>query len=65
MKNDHETLTTTELMRFLRTSYGNTKRLLDSGKIPSNIINDHGDRRILREDAIAFIRSGKKESTNA
>jgi hypothetical protein len=63
MKKEHEVMTTVELKNFLRIGYENTVRLLEDGIIPSTKINNRGDRRILREDAIAFIR-GQKPSAN-
>ncbi len=61
MKSDHEVLTTVELKNFLRIGYENTVQILKDGKIPSVIINNRGDRRILREDAIAYIRQGNQK----
>lgn len=63
MKKDHEVMTTVELKNFLRMGYENTVRLLEDGIIPSVKINNRGDRRILREDAVAFVR-GQKVSAN-
>jgi hypothetical protein len=54
-----EVMTTTELKKFLRINYDRAKKLLEDGIIPNVIINDRGDRRVLKEDAMAYIRSGK------
>ena len=61
MKKDHEVMTTVELKKFLRIGYENTVRILEEGLIPNIVINNRGDRRILREDAINYIRQGQKE----
>jgi hypothetical protein len=54
-----EVLNIVELKEFLCLDYDRTNKLLTDGVIPSVRINDHGDRRIFREDAIAYL-IGKK-----
>lgn len=62
MKKDHEVMTTVELKKFLRIGYENTVRLLEQGVIPSVKINNRGDRRILREDAVNFVRGNPAQT---
>jgi hypothetical protein len=62
MKKDHEVMTTVELKNFLRMGYENTVRLLEQGVIPSVKINNRGDRRILREDAVNFVRGNSTQT---
>ena len=62
MKKDHEVMTTVELKNFLRIGYENTVRLLEQGVIPSVKINNRGDRRILREDAVNFVRGNSAQA---
>ena len=62
MKKDHEVMTTVELKKFLRIGYENTVRLLEQGVIPSVKINNRGDRRILREDAVNFVRGNSAQA---
>lgn len=64
MKTTHEVMTTVELKNFLRMGYENTVRLLESGLIPNVKINNRGDRRILREDAINYIRQGNQKEVS-
>lgn len=62
MKKEHEVMTTVELKNFLRMGYENTVRLLEQRIIPSVKINNRGDRRILREDAVNFVRGNSTQT---